>query len=149
MPEESPEPPEIDTTVEGPHITDVAAAKRHQAALAERERALTIEHAHRAPDAAIQAIRLDRSSRWTALLKGREESGGIREWARLMTARFESPAVAIRGHRLSWVMALYVVRYGESEHYWPAQLDEADLARATRWYTGATPRDVTYLPGEE
>lgn len=145
---DEPEPETRDFTVEGPHIADVDAARAHQQVLAEREKAITAEHHHRGPDATMMAIRLDRANRWGELLKDREELAGIRSWAQAMTTRYRNAQVLVGGHALPWITALYVVRYGESEHYWPAHLGADDLARASRWYFGATPIRVEYLPAE-
>ena len=142
-----PAPEKRDFTVEGPHIADVDAARAHQAQLAAREKAIGLEHRHRGEQAVLALIRLDREGRWSDLLKDREESGGIRSWAQAMTARY-GPVVWVRGHGLPWITALYVVRYGESEHFWPAHLGPDDLARAGRWFSGATPLFVSHFPPE-
>lgn len=139
---------EHDWTVEGPHIADVAAARAHQQALAQRERDLAAEHAHRGAPAVRTVIQADRLDRWTTLLRAREERAGVRDWARRVTKRTGSATCLINGHELPWICALYVVRYGESEHYWPAELGEADVARATRWEFGKLPRWFA-LPTEE
>lgn len=138
-----------DRTVEGPHITDVEAARAHQARLRDREVALAARHQADGESAVRAAIQLDRAARWGELLGSREENAGIREWAARMAEAKRNPLVQMRGHAMPWVTALYVVRYGESEHYWPAQLGEADLARATQWLLGKTPDALAYLPPVE
>lgn len=126
--------------------------------LAVREMALYELYKDRGTDAYLQALRADRVARWTALLEGREESGGIRQWAADMAIqhmdiqrgvdRQAEPTVWVHNTRLPWIMALYVVKYGEAEDFWPEGLSDDDLARARRWQTGDMPEGVRYVRGE-
>lgn len=120
---------------------------RHRA-LAERERVVTESTTPLGQDAVYAAIAQDRAERWAKQLEGREELAEIREWAGQMTIRHRNQYV--RAHRtvLPWVTALYVVRYGEAEDYWPEALTADDARRARGWLLGTTPEGVTYLPRE-
>lgn len=118
----------------------------HQA-LIDREKTLAAAHAHDG-QAAIEAIQKDRRQRWKALLAGREEPPEILRWAADMEIVHGQKAVKVWRNVLPWITALYVVRYGEAEDFWPARLGESDLAKARRWLSGSTPAGVTYVQEE-
>ena len=67
------------------------------------------------------------------------------QWAEQMTAKYQSATVTVlERHRLPWVAALRVVRWGEEPRYWPAW-DDNDLRRAEQWLKkDAHPTGVTY-----
>ncbi len=118
-------------------------------ALAERESVIVEAHAAAGFDAQVAAIAEDRAARWATLLAGREESAEIRAWAAQMAILFGRQTVKVWRTHVPWVAALYVVRYGEAEDFWPAQLGSDDLRKAHRWLRGETPRGVSYVREEK
>jgi len=130
-----------------PRGVTVPRVNPEQEALRERELALAAEHSPAGLDAQHAAIAADRAARWAALLDGREELAGIREWAAQMAAR-HGRSVGVWRNRLPWIAALYVVRYGESEHFWPHTLTDDDLRRARQWAMGDLPNGVRVLAVE-
>lgn len=121
----------------------------HREELRARELAIAELHQAKGQDAQLEAIAADRASRWAKLLKGRTELPQILDWANQMTALY-GPRVMVWRNRLPWITALYVVRYGEAEHFWPAQLTAGDLERAHGWaMRGDTPGAVRYILAEE
>lgn len=119
-------------------------SEAHQA-IADRERTLVSAHAHRGDEHVFAAIAQDRAERWTDLLKDREETGEIREWAAQMSIVHKQQMVRIHRNTLPWITALYVARYGEAEDFWPAALTAEDAIRARGWLQGNVPDGVTYL----
>lgn len=114
-------------------------------ALAEREIAIGEATIAQGQDAVFRAIAHDRRTRWAALLAGREESSDIRTWATAMAALHGASVRIHRTRGLDWITALYVVRYGEAEDYWPERLGPDDLIKAQRWYRGERrPLGVVY-----
>lgn len=116
-------------------MTDDAARESLQDALRARERVL--------PN--IAAVTSDRLTRWALLLADREESATIRQWVGAMSAKYQSDTVRVWNSPVPWITALYIVRYGESEHYWPASLTPADERRAQRWLAGDIPLGVALV----
>jgi hypothetical protein len=127
-------------------MTKKAPASTHRseahAKIAERE-ALIYEANHlQGQDAVLNALRADRRARWAALLEGREESAGIREWATNMETLHGGGVVEIWKNPVPWITALYVARYGEAEDNWPPALTEGDLVRANKWLRGGVPEGI-------
>lgn len=88
-----------------------------------------------------------RKDRWRKLLKSFDEPRTeILSWAEQMAA-VHGPEVIVWQNQLDWVTALYVVRYGENEAYWPRQFSDHDVRRAIQWQTqqGALPKGVRYV----
>lgn len=121
---------------------------QHQT-LIDRERLIVEANAPRGIEQQLAAIAEDRAARWAALRAGLEESADARSWAAKMTVLHGSPNVQIHRNRLDWITALYVVRYGEAEDYWPTSLTADDVRRADRWFLGDRPEGVLSLKGEE
>ena len=119
-----------------------------QEALRTRELAIVAEHGAEGLEAQHAAIATDRAARWAALLDGRDELAGVREWAAQMTIA-HGAEVQVWRTRLPWLAALYVVRYGEAEHFWPHLLTADDLRRARQWSAGELPNGVSYLAVEK
>jgi len=115
--------------------------------LAERELAIVEAHAPMGLDAQFRAIATDRAARWAQLLADREESGEARTWAATMAAQHRGQLVRVHRTTVPWIMALYVVRYGEAEDFWPAQLGADDMVKAHLWLGGPKPEAITYLEG--
>jgi len=90
-----------------------------------------------------------RSRRWRAL---REEfptpASPVLDWAQKMTIKHKRATVRVWNNITDWVTALYIVRYGENEAYWPEQLSDDDVRRAERWLAGELPQGVRYLDPE-
>ena len=57
-------------------------------------------------------------------------------------------SVSLPGYTTDWITALLVVRYGESEYFWPEDFGVDDLRRALSWMRGRKPAMVTYLKKE-
>jgi len=96
-------------------------------------------------------LAMARRERWGALRASfAEPRDEVKEFAASMTATY-GPAVRVwESMPLDWITALYVVRYGENEAYWPAQLTDDDVVRARQWASdpSKTPQGVRYLPRE-
>jgi hypothetical protein len=91
-----------------------------------------------------------RVARWRALLESfpapRDE---IQAWAQRMAAQHKTPMLHVNSRPaegyiifVNWVTALYVIRYGENEAYWPEELNDLDLGRALAWERGKIPANV-------
>lgn len=100
--------------------------------LRERERALFEVHG----TGAAPIIATDRKARWKAFLADHTELGAVTAWAERMAQRFGPTVQVWATPKLDWITALYIVRYGEAESYWPAQLSLDDLRRALDWERG-------------
>ena len=88
-----------------------------------------------------------RRAEYRARLDGFTISDGLKGWAADMTARF-GPLVQVWNHRLDWITALAVVRYGEAVDHWPSDFSEDDERRAWKWLKeGTPPEGVAYLEG--
>jgi hypothetical protein len=91
-----------------------------------------------------------RMARWAALRESfpapRDE---IQAWADRMDAKYQRAEVHVNSRPaegyivyVDWVTALYVIRYGENEAYWPAELTDQDVGRALAWERGKIPANV-------
>jgi hypothetical protein len=92
------------------------------------------------------AVVADREQRWPRRMATVKVGLNLRAWADDMAKRHGNPRCRVGFQRVDWLTALMVVRYGESEDYWPAAFTKADEERAVRWQAGEVPRRVTYLP---
>lgn len=96
-------------------------------------------------------LRIERLLRWTAFLAKYPARQEILDWTERMTAA-QGPQVQVHENILPWPIALYVVRYGEAEGWWPAQLTDDDVRRALAWESGERPpkyvRRVSVAPVE-
>lgn len=89
----------------------------------------------------------DRLARWTAFLKEFEIRDEIAEWAHRMEQRYGSE-LRFRDNTVTWVIALLICRYGESEYHWPAAFTDADVHRTKSWESGRHPEGVVMLKGK-
>jgi hypothetical protein len=91
-----------------------------------------------------------RVARWAALRESFPPPRDyIQAWAERMRANHQSPWVHVNSkpHEgyivfVDWITALYVIRYGENEAYWPEELNDLDLGRALAWERGKIPANV-------
>lgn len=92
------------------------------------------------------AVVSDRERRWPRKMARVQMGPNLKTWAEDMTKRFGNTHVRMGFHRVNWLTALMLVRYGEAEDYWPTAFTRADELRALSWLAGDTPRRVSYLP---
>jgi hypothetical protein len=96
------------------------------------------------------ALGAARVARWRALCDSfpapRDE---IQAWAQRMAAQHKTPKLHVNSRPaegyivfVNWITALYVIRYGENEAYWPAALSDQDVGRALAWERGKIPANV-------
>jgi hypothetical protein len=94
-------------------------------------------------------LALVRARRWEAL---RATFPTVRsdviDWAQKMTVKHKRATVRVWNNITTWITALYIVRYGENEAYWPEELTNEDVKRAERWLAGELPQGVRYLDAE-
>ncbi|MDR7537431.1 MAG: hypothetical protein QN183_13830 [Armatimonadota bacterium] len=108
----------------------------------EREVGLAMRALHDGRDP-LRAVVEDRRMRYAEHVRRMGTHPAIAAWAQRMTARTGRPAVLVWGRGpWPWPQALLVVRYGESEHAWPATWSDDDVARALRWESGEVPVGV-------
>lgn len=77
--------------------------------------------------------------------------GKLKKWVGDMERRYGT-RVQIWTHRLPWLEALMVARWGEDPTQWPPEFNDADVQRAENWLSGrqAAPVGVRYIdPNEE
>lgn len=89
-----------------------------------------------------------REARWKKRLASfPQPRAKILIWAEQMTAIHGNKKVRVWENEIDWIMALYIVRYGENEAYWPPNLSDRDIQRAFRWQADprAIPDGVRYL----
>lgn len=111
--------------------------------LAERER-LICEAAKESKQNPFDLISADRIERWNAILLEIAIPDEIHQWKDAMQKK-HGPAVVVHGMILGWINALFVVRYGQAEWFWPGALTADDLKRAQRWLAGEIPEGVRYI----
>lgn len=88
-----------------------------------------------------EQLAIVRKGRWLELLGSFKVRKEIKQWAALMAAEY-GKRVQVHENVVDWVTALYIVRYGENEGYWPAELSDADVVRAHDWAKGKLPLGV-------
>lgn len=80
-----------------------------------------------------------REARWAKLLKSFRPPKELLAWAERMTLLHGNDMVQIYQNEVPWITALYIIRYGENEAYWPATLSQEDLDRAIALERGSRP----------
>ena len=122
-----------------------------------RERELDIVNDAPDDNVAFATRNKDRQERWVEFMKDVPVPDELVLWEAFMTKTFGRATCAVggrdpRGHiELPWLTALMVVRYGESEHFWPKKFGEKDVARAVdnrAGWAANKPLKVHYLPRE-
>ena len=87
-------------------------------------------------------LALVRQGRWKRLLEDFPPARrGILLWVEQMND-VQGPRVQVWENTVDWLTALYIVRYGENEAFWPEQLSAADVDRARQWQLGDIPQGV-------
>lgn len=96
----------------------------------------------------------DRLDRWADVVAAIEVPAALQKWAARMEAVYGPQVLMherpnLRGYKTDWITALLIVRYGESEYFWPDGFGKDDMRRALAWMQGKkTPPMITYLPKE-
>lgn len=141
----------------------MARTKEESLALKEklRERELDVVaemrlyHGNKGVAAEHAAIVADRLERWKEVVAAIKVPEALDKWAQRMTAVYGPKVLmherrrGVAGYETDWITALLIVRYGESEYYWPEVFGKQDMERALTWMKGSkTPAMITYLPKE-
>lgn len=122
-----------------PDMDPMCAMKAHL-----RLREAAIYDAATTPEAARAALVRDRQDRWSGWMANMADGEGVLErlgyWAAAMARRHgDHDTCYVHGIEMPWLMALLVVQYGESEHFWPVSWRTQDMVRAELWMSGAKP----------
>jgi hypothetical protein len=90
-------------------------------------------------------VHADRAARYAAIAAEMTVPDSLVAWAAHMAQMF-GPTARIWKNDVNWIIALLIVRYGESEHHWPHRFDAEDVKRAWKW---ASLKDVpgAWQPG--
>ncbi len=113
-----------------------------------------ILHGNQGVVADYSAIVADRLTRWAPVVAAIDVPEELLKWAAMMTSVYGPEVILHRsnslpGYRTDWITALLVVRYGESEYFWPEAFEKDDLRRAGTWLRGKKPAMITYIPKQE
>jgi len=92
-------------------------------------------------------VRLWRQT-YDALIAGYTPRPELATWVATMTQKHGASVCSIFGHPVSWLVGLRLTLWGEEPRHWPADWEDADVARANAWAAGAHPRTVVYATGE-